>query len=319
MTTCAPLKATPLQQGDSVALVAPGFIATDEQIHFGTERLEAMGLKVVSLLNEHHEQGYFAGSIKECVAAIHTAFSDKSIHAVIALRGGFGSARLLPHLDYELIRQNPKIVLGYSDITALLVGIYHKTGLLTFHGPNAESVWSKYTADCARRLLFDNACCSLENPAGSGDDLVQTQCRTTTICSGVASGRLLGGNLTVLLSLLGTPYFPTNWQDVILLVEDWNEPTYKIDRMLLQLQMAGVLSSIKGFVFGTTQNSQMSSYRSYNLERLIDERIVPLGIPAYRGATLGHQKQMLTFAIGAKVTLDADKKTVQLLEPALTR
>ncbi len=245
MQTLAPLlKPATLREGDTVGLISSGFrILQDSDLQYAIERLTALGLKVKpgqALLKQH---GYFAGTDEERAADINQLFADSSVKGIVQLRGGFGSARLLDLLDYELIAKNPKIFMGMSDTTALLLAIYHKTGLVTFHGPNAGREWPAFTCQYVKAVLFENKAVTFKNPEHKTDDLIITEDRIQVIKPGQAQGRLIGGNLTVLTSLIGSNYLP-DFTNAILFLEEVAEAPYRIDRMLTQLKLAGVLDQI---------------------------------------------------------------------------
>jgi muramoyltetrapeptide carboxypeptidase len=312
------VKPNRLSPGDTVELVAPAnatFNSVDLQI--ARESLEALGFKVkvgAHLLDRH---GYLAGDDKARAEDINKAFADKSVAAVHAIRGGWGSARLLPHLDFDAIRRNPKVLIGYSDITALLVSIYAKTGLVTFHGPIGMGRWDSYSLDYYKRVLFNGEQVQYTNKQGLTDRnaLVQTEFRTQTITPGKARGRLVGGNLSILASIMGSPYVP-DWDDTILFTEDVHEDFYRIDRMLTQLKLAGVLGKIKGFVFGSCSECGPGdgNYGALTLEEIFADHIKPLGVPAWSGAMIGHSQPQWTLPLGVQVEIDAGKGALTLLE-----
>ena len=185
-------------------------------------------------------RGYLAGSDEDRAADVNRQFEDSSVAGIVAVRGGWGCARILPLLDYQLIGRNPKILVGYSDVTALLLGIHSKTGLVTFHGPVGIGPWNSFTVEHFTRILFEGQAVELSNPRFLGDNLTQVQNRIQTIVPGVARGRMLGGNLTVLSAIVGSSYLP-DWNDAILFLEDIQENIYRVDRMLTQLALAGIL------------------------------------------------------------------------------
>jgi len=311
------IKPKRLAPGDTVALVSPAsatFQSVDVQI--ASESLEALGLKV--RLGEHmlERHGYLAGDDKTRAGDINALFADRRVAAIHPIRGGWGSSRLLPYLDFDVIRRNPKVVLGYSDITALLLSIHAKTGLVTFHGPIGMGRWDTFSVDYYRRLLFDGELITYQNKRDLSDrnSLTPIEFRVQTIVPGKARGRLLGGNLTVLTAILGSPYLP-DWDNAILFCEDIHEDLYRIDRMLTQLKLAGVLGRIKGFVFGScAECSPGEGYASLTLEEIFNDHIRPLGIPAWQGAMIGHQQPQWTLPEGVQVEIDADAGTIKLLE-----
>jgi muramoyltetrapeptide carboxypeptidase len=238
---------------------------------------------------------------------------------VLPIRGGWGSSRVLPHLDYELIRRNPKVVVGFSDITALHMAIQAKTGLVTFHGPNGMGRWDEWSLDYFRRVLFGGEAVTFGNPTKLSDRnaLAQTEHRVQTITPGTARGRLLGGNLTVLTAILGSPYVPS-FDGAILFLEDVGEDLYRVDRMFTQLKLAGVLERIRGFVFGTCAECEPGEgFASLTLEEILGDHIKPLGVPAWFGAMIGHQTPQWTVPVGIEAEIDATKGTVRMLAPAV--
>jgi muramoyltetrapeptide carboxypeptidase len=315
------LKPRRLAPGDTVALVSPAsatFQSLDVQI--ARESLEALGLKV--RVGEHmmERHGYLAGDDKARAGDINAFFADRTVAAIHPIRGGWGSSRLLPYLDFDVARRNPKVLLGYSDITALLLAVHAKTGLVTFHGPIGMGRWDTFSVDYYRRVLFNAEQVTYQNKHDLSDrnSLTQTEFRTQTIVPGKARGRLLGGNLTVLTTIIGSPYLP-DWDNAILFCEDVHEDLYRIDRMLTQLKLAGVLGKIKGFVFGScAECSPGEGYASLTLEEIFADHIKPLGIPAWQGAMIGHQQPQWTLPEGAQVEIDADAGTIKMLEAAVS-
>jgi len=314
----ATIKPKRFAAGDTVMLVAPAnatFESVDLQI--ARESLEALGLKTrvgAHLLDRH---GYLAGDDKARADDITAAFADSSIAAVVAIRGGWGSARVLPHLDFDVIRRHPKVILGFSDLTALLLSIYAKTGLITFHGPLGLGQWDAYSLDYYKRVLFNGEQVTYSNKKDLSprNALVQVDYRTQTITPGTARGPLLGGNLTVLTTILGSPYLP-DWDGCVFFCEDTHEDLYRIDRMLTQLKLAGVLSKIKAFIFGGCFqcNPGDNNYGALTLEEIFADHIKPLGIPAWSGAMIGHGQPQWTVPEGAQVEIDATAGTITELE-----
>ncbi|MFM7118841.1 MAG: LD-carboxypeptidase, partial [Gammaproteobacteria bacterium] len=256
--------------------------------------------------------GSLGGRDADRAADINACFADPEVRAIMPVRGGWGSARLLPLLDYDAIRADPKVLLGYSDITALMNGIHATTGLVTFHGPNAGGRWDAYSLDIARRVLFDGEALRLTNPQGTRDTnvLTETEFRRVTISPGRATGRLLGGNLTVLTALLGSPWMP-DFDGAILFLEDVGENWYRIDRMLTALRLAGILDRIAGFVFGSCSECEPGAgFASLTPEEIFADHIAPLGVPAWRGAMIGHDQPQWTLPVGIPVTIDADAGTL---------
>jgi muramoyltetrapeptide carboxypeptidase len=319
----AVIKPKRLKPGDTVMLVAPANATFESvEVQIARESLEALGFKVkvgAHLLDRH---GYLAGDDKARADDLNKAFADTSVAGVHAIRGGWGSARLLPYLDFETIRRNPKVIIGFSDVTALLLSIQAKTGLITFHGPIGLGRWDAYSLDYYKRVVMNGEQVVYTNKQGISPDrnaLIQVDYRTQTITPGKARGRLLGGNLTVLTTIVGSPYLP-DWDGCIFFCEDVHEELYRIDRMLTQLELAGVLSKIKGFVFGGCSQCGPGdgNYGALTLEEIFADHVKPLGVPAWSGAMIGHGQPQWTVPEGAQVEIDATAGTMQLLETPVT-
>ncbi len=314
----APTRPRRLAPGDTVGMVGPASATfLRMELDVARESLEALGLKVIVGEHLRDRHGYLAGDDVARAADINRFFADSSVRAVLPIRGGWGSGRLLPYLDYAAIRRNPKIVLGYSDITALLIAIHARTNLVTFHGPNGLGRWDTWSADLTRRVLFEGEAVTFENPHDKGEFIAQTENRTQTIVPGVARGTLLGGNLSVLTALLGSPYLPA-WDGCILFLEDVGEDIYRVDRMMTSLKLAGVLAKIRGFVFGTCDDcGPGEGYGSLTLEEVLDDHVRPLNVPAWRGAMIGHRTPQFTLPVGTPVEIDAARATIRMLTPAV--
>lgn len=305
----------PLNVGDTVALVSPSK-ATDEplDLQIAQEVMQALGFKVKTGKHLAARRGHLAGTDAERASDINEMFADKEVKAIICLRGGSGAARVLPLLDYDLIRKNPKILLGYSDITALHNAIHAQTGLVTFHGPNGTGSWNSFNADQFRRLFLQRELMQYQNVLDSGDELVPRANRTVTITGGKVQGELIGGNMTVLTALAGSPYLP-DFTGKILFLEDVEEAPYRIDRMFSTLKLMGALDKIAGFIFGgCTDCRPGGGYGWLTMDQIFNDHIKPLNIPAYRGAMIGHIKQQFIVPVGGKIELDADAGTFRLLD-----
>lgn len=307
-----------LKEGDVVGLISPsGATFFPDRAEIARESLAALGLQ--ARFGDHllDRYGYLGGRDKDRAADVNAMFADPEVRGVFSLRGGWGCNRLLPLLDHDLIRKNPKVVMGLSDITGLLLGLHAKTGLVTFHGPTGGSSWNEFNTDQMKRVLFDGEAVIMRNPEGAEDRLVQRENRVLTITSGKTRGRLIGGNLTVLTTLIGTGYLP-DFEGCILFVEDVREEVYRVDRMLTQLKLVGVLDRIAGFVFGRCTDCDPSrSYGSLTLPEVLNDHIAPLGVPAWYGSMIGHITHNFTVPLGIEAEIDADEGTIKLLEPAV--
>ncbi|MBI4911627.1 MAG: LD-carboxypeptidase [Acidobacteria bacterium] len=312
------LKPRRLAPGATVGLVSPASATfVTEELEIVKETVQALGLKPKLGAHVLDRYGYLAGRDEDRAADINAMFRDPSVDAVLCVRGGWGCNRILPLLDYAAIAAHPKILLGYSDITSLLNGIHAKTGLVTFHGPVGASTWNAFSLDSLRRILFKGEALTLENPKVLGDNLAFTKDRVRTITPGRASGRLLGGNLTVLAAMLGSEYLP-EWSGAILFLEDTNENVYRIDRMLTQLKIAGVLGRLSGFVFGRCTNcTPGDGHGSLTLEEVLNDHVRPLKVPAWYGSMIGHIENKFTVPVGIRAQIDAERGSIAMLEPAV--
>ncbi|MGJ3252249.1 MAG: S66 peptidase family protein [Elainellaceae cyanobacterium] len=314
------IKPDRLQSGDRIGIVSPAsatFLREDFDIV--ADAVRGLGLVPHAAPHIFARRGYLGGTDDMRASDINQMFADPNIAAILPVRGGWGCSRILPYLDYDSIQQNPKILVGFSDLTALILGIYAKTGLVTFHGPNGLTGWRTYQTEWFRRILFEGESPTFVNvrDAADGDRLMQVNYRIQTITPGNVQGRLVGGNLSVLSALVGSPYLP-DFQGSILFLEDIGETIYRIDRMMTQLKLAGILDQIAGFVFGQCRNCRPDeSYGSLTLEDVIWDHIQPLGIPAWYGAMIGHIEPIATLPIGLPVEIDATAGTIAMLESAV--
>ena len=308
-----------LKAGDTVGLVIPSSAQWDPgAVDILLDSLKALGLN--GKLGKHvfDRRGYFAGRDEDRAADLNAMFADPDVDAIHCIRGGWGAARLLPLLDWVTIAKHPKILVGYSDITALLLSLHAKTGLVTFHGPNGASAWNTFNLDWMRRVLWNGEAAIFANLKETDDTLVPVKNRTRTITSGKARGRLLGGNLTVFTTIIGSGYLP-DFKDCILFVEDVEEAPYSLDRMFTQLKLAGILSGVKGVVWGTCDKcSPGEGFGSLTIPDILDDHLKPLGVPVYSGAMIGHVDRQFTLPLGVQVEMDADAGTITMLESAVT-
>jgi muramoyltetrapeptide carboxypeptidase len=297
--------------GDTVGLVNPASFLDPEDVDIAKKELAQLGLNVKLAAHVRDRYGYLGGRDADRAADINSMFADSSVRALIAMRGGWGSSRILQRLDYDLIRRQPKIIMGYSDITALVLAIYARSGVVTFHGPVGTSDWNRFTLEWVRRILFSGEAVTLRNP------WYDLNYRVETLTAGRARGRLVGGNLSVLAAMVGSPYLP-EWQGTILFVEEIGEEVYRVDRMLTQLKLAGILDRISGFIFGQCRDCDPEEPdKSLSFRQMLSDHIKPLGIPAWYGSMIGHMKDKFTVPVGVPVEIDALRGTVKLLEPAV--
>ena len=314
----SPLKPPRLKPGDTVGIINPaGATFHKDDVNIAKETLAALGLKMKAGAHLLDRYGYLAGTDEARSADVNSMFADPGIQAILALRGGWGCNRILDRIDYKTVAAHPKIIMGYSDITSLLIALTARTGLVTFHGPVGISTWNEYSTDYVRRMLFNAESIRMQNPSEIGDNLTQSRDRVLRIHPGKAVGMLWGGNLSVLSAMLGSDYLPKT-KGSILFLEEVGEDIYRVDRMLTQLKLAGVLQELNGFVFGKCSNCDPGEgYGSLTLEEVLDDHIKPLGIPAWQGAMIGHIENKFTLPLGIQAEINADEGSISLLEAAV--
>jgi muramoyltetrapeptide carboxypeptidase len=314
-----PIRPPRLREGDLIGLINPSGAIYErgpfEQTH---ERLRALGFRVKEGANLRARYGHMAGRPQQRADDIHAHFADPEVAGILAVTGGSGANRVLPLLDYELIRRHPKFLGGFSDLTALITAVQVKTGLVTFHSPLGRSEWNAFSVDNFKPVVMDAQAHTMRNTLVPGDDLVPSEGRITTLRGGTAQGPLVGGNLAVLTSLAGTPYWPS-FDGAILFLEDVTEYVYRVDRMLSTLLLSGALSRVAGVVLGGFTDCPPSegSFGSLTLDEVFDDYFGPLGVPVYRGAQFGHIKRKFTLPLGVRAEIDADAGTLRLLEAAV--
>ncbi|MBD2231431.1 S66 peptidase family protein [Phormidium tenue] len=310
-----------LRAGDTVGIISPaGATFERDRLDLVIDAVKALGFVPRVAPHALARYGYLAGTDAERAADVNAMFADPAVKALLPIRGDWGSARILPYLNYDLIRANPKVVIGFSDISALLLGLYAQTGLVTFHGPHGLTAWRDDQVEPLRRILINGEMLTYTNPllGGDQDRLMRDQGRIQTMTPGRATGPLLGGNLSVISGIVGSPYMPDT-TGAILFLEDVGEAPYSIDRMLTQLKLAGVLDGLAGFVFGQcTGCGPGEGYGSLTLSDILQDHIKPLGIPAYAGAWIGHIEPLWTLPIGGSVTMDATVGSLQMQAPAVS-
>jgi muramoyltetrapeptide carboxypeptidase len=309
-----------LRPGMTVGLVTPASnVPEDQDLHTAMDLVRSLGFNAKPSPNLFSRTQYLAGTDKERADDLNAMFADTDVDAIFCVRGGYGSGRLLRYLDYDTIAANPKVIMGYSDITAILNAIYVRTGLVTFHGPIAGGNFSDYTYDQYRRVLIEptsNTRIGEPPEFEKSPGVVDWENRLTSIVSGTAEGHLIGGNLSLMVTLLGTPYEP-NFEGAILFLEDVSEPPYSVDRMLTHLWMAGKLEQVAGIVLGKFSDDGYDS-NTFSMEEVLRDRFEPLGIPALRGAMIGHIEDKTVVPLGIRARLDADAGSLTLLEVAVS-
>ena len=314
------IKPPALRDGDTVGLITPAtFVSDPDRLALAERTLRYFGLKPAFGRNVRKRSGYLGGTIEERLSDLHDMFRDPGIKAVFCIRGGYGSGQLLDRIDYDLLRRNPKIFLGYSDITALHLAIHKRTGLTTFHGPVALSRYTEYTQDAFRRALFDTRPIgSLTNPKETNE--LRPSHSLRAIRGGQARGPLIGGNLSLIAETMGTP-FEMDTRGKILFIEDVGEEPYSIDRMLTNLRLAGKLDAAAGIVFGECSECVPREYKqsfdsTFSLGEVLDNVLGGLKVPVLSGLTIGHTNDQLTLPLGIRASLDADRGELIIEESA---
>ncbi len=280
----------------------------------GVEFLCARGHPVVLGSGVAGGRGYLAGTDEERAADLHSMFADDSVRAIFCLRGGYGCPRLLPLLDYGLVARHPKIVVGYSDVTALLLALHARCGLTTFHGPMVAVEMAAGIDPFAAGRLFE----LLEGRFPSGPLPLPPGAAPRARRGGRAEGPLLGGNLTLLASLLGTPYAP-DFAGAVLCVEDVGEEPYRVDRLLAHLRNAGVLGGAAAVLAGAFADCVPAdpTRPSLSLDEVLDDAAGWSGRPFLSGLPFGHTNPAWTLPIGIRAAVDADAGTLEFLEAAV--
>lgn len=299
------LKPAPLKKGDTLGLIAPGspvYASSDFDKMLGD--LKSMGFKLKLGKHVRNRMGYLAGNDEDRAGDLMEMFEDPEVDGIICVRGGYGCTRILPLLDFGRIKANYKVFMGFSDITALHLAFHKYCGFVTFHGPVGKAEWTHFTRSSFQNVVFDGKEEIYSMPLGSSD--------AYTIHPGSAEGILLGGNLTVLTSMLGSNFLPS-FKGAILFLEDVGENVYKVDRMLMQLKLAGILDQINGFIFGKCTDC-MAGANSLSLNQVLEHYIKPLGIPAYYGAMISHEDDNITIPVGVRAAINATDKSFMLLE-----
>ncbi|QDU72350.1 S66 peptidase family protein [Mucisphaera calidilacus] len=313
------VKPMALRPGDTIAFVAPAGELDKVRIERATGRLEAMGFNVVIPANLYRQTGYLAGTDQERADELMRAFLDPEVNAIFPGTGGYGTTRMLDLLDYDLIRKNPKVFIGFSDITGLHIALHEKSGLVTFHSPNpmwglgSEGEWNPFARDYFWRALLADAYTTNEPYVIDADERVEYP--ITTVRGGKARGVIVGGNLSLVQAVTGTDY-QLDTRGKILYLEDIGEAPYRVDRMLRQLKASGQLDEIAGAILGrfTRRRSEDTSDETTTMEEVLDEYFAPLGVPVIRDFPAGHVSDNATLPMGVVVELDADAQTVTVLE-----
>ena len=315
-----------LKHGDLVGLIAPGGVLDETIIQKCVNNLESLGFKVKLSPNIRAARGGYAGSVQQRLDDLHGMFVDNEVKAIWTARGGSGCTALLPGIQYDLVRIHAKILIGYSDITALHLALYRRAGLITFHGPVAWSTPNDYAVSQMQAVLMNPRPQTEINMSVENERKVSTQAEFAlrTFRHGVAEGRLIGGNLSVLSALIGTPY-AAEIENHLVFLEDVREPPHRIDRMLTQLQQSvgnrGERNGMKraaGVMLGVFSRSRVTDGdASLTVDEVLADHLGTMTIPAVAGYSFGHIAHQFTIPVGVRARLDTASQTLTLLEAAV--
>ncbi len=317
------VKPRALSPGDTICFVAPAGPLDEKRMDLARKRLEERGFKVTQADDLYRARDYLAGSDARRAEELMAAFRDDDVDAIFPGTGGYGVMRMLGGLDFAAIRQHPKVLIGFSDITALHVALNTRAGLVTFHSPNP--MWGlgseDYLTPLADQWFWRALLAKKYADANPLADYVISPTGAPpypaahVIHGGVAHGAIIGGNLSLVSALVGTPYEPVT-AGKILLLEDVGEAPYRVDRMLCTLKLAGLLDNLSGAVLGqfTRRENEDTEGEEITINEVLDEYFTPLGIPVVRGFPLGHVRDNVTLPLGVECELNTERGEVQVLE-----
>lgn len=313
------IKPKRLKKGDRIALVTPGSYISEKELQDSIKNLDELGFEVTFSKRLMLQNGYFSGTDEERAEDLMEMFERNDVDGIMCARGGYGCARILPLLDYDIIRSNPKVLIGYSDVTALLYGIFQKVGLVSFHGPVSISTFNDFSVNNFNRVLTNPEPNAKFLNADSTED--ENIYGVTSIVSGKKKGRLVGGNLSIMVSLIGTE-FDVDYSNKIVFIEEVGEEPYRIDRMITQLIQAGKFENAAGVMMGIFDNCEPKEKnpaysKSFILMEVLKDRFGKMKFPVVYGMSFGHIKNKFTIPFGILAELDADKQTFTLLEKAV--
>ena len=305
-----------LMKNDVVGLVTPSSPIKPDQLKDTVKKLEGLGYRVYYKKSVLDEYGYFAGRDIDRAAEIMHMFSNKEVDAIFCVRGGYGAIRLLDLLDYNVISQNPKLLMGYSDITALHAAIYKKTGLVSFHSPMGVSDFNSFAMTSFNNVIVepkDNYKYQYKREEKTGDN---PEFDIYTINTGIAEGELAGGNISVLDSMIGTDFEP-DFKGKIVYLEEIEEKTYKVDKMLFHLLSSTNLKQAAGIVMGAFKDCNINEEPRISLKQALEDLLAPLGIPVSYGLSFGHIDYKITIPFGIRCRMNANNNSLELLEKAV--
>lgn len=313
------VKPKALKKGDTIGLITPGSFIDDEGLEKAIENVKSLGFKVKLSKNIRKQRGYTAGTKEERVSDIHDMFSDSEVDGVWAARGGYGCTGLLPLIDFDLIKDNPKVFIGYSDITVLHLAFYKKTGLVSFHGPVASSTLSEYALKYLEGMITIPEKPQKVYPCKVNDEKAKENVlfQPEVFNEGEAKGLLIGGNLSLIAAMVGTEW-EMDLDDKLLFIEDIGEDPYRIDKMLIQLDQNKDINKAKGVLFGVFDDCGIPDDEpSLTFSEMLKDNVKDLKIPCSYGFSFGHIRNQFTLPIGIKAKMNAKERTLEFLEAAV--
>lgn len=313
------IKPKRLRAGDTVAIVAPSSGVSQETFDRAVQKMQSLGFKTKEGANARKINGFLAGTDAERLQDLHAAFADKTVDAIFCVRGGYGASRLLAKIDYNLIRRNPKIFVGFSDITALHLAIAQRTGLVTFHGAGAASINSDYTQKHLLDVLMNPAPRYKIESSAFNQTKEENTYKIRLIRAGKTSGRLIGGNLSLLAALSGTNYGLKSLRGKLLFIEDVNERPYRLDRMLTQLRQSADFRGVSGIAVGICDGCDVprDDIDTQTAADVFKERLGDLGVPVIYGLSFGHIREQFTLPVGIRAEMNTADASITLLETAV--
>lgn len=320
-TEVSKIRPKALQKGDTVGLISPGFSVEEASVEYAVNHFTNWGFIPKLGNNVGKTYGYLAGTDEERASDLMAMFLDPEVKAIWCLRGGYGCTRILPLLDFDKIRANPKLIIGYSDITALHLAIHERAKLVTFHGPIAASVPSEYTRLNVESLIYPG----IFPKTIYSSEVNEKQGATSNIFKyypireGKATGELVGGNLSLIAALTGTGFLPS-FKGKLVFLEDVGEKPYEIDRMLVQLFQGTDLAEAAGIILGVFEDCERETGddKGFTIHDLFKTFFEPLKIPVAYGFSFGHIKDQCTLPVGVLAEMDTRQKTIRIMESPIS-
>lgn len=311
------IKPKRLNKGDTIGIIAPSSGVSESEFEKALKNMTDLGFKTKVGKYTKAVNGFLAGTDKERLEDLHWAFADQEVKGIWCIRGGYGASRYLPQIDFKLIKKNPKVLVGYSDITALHLAIYQNTGLVTFHGPVAASTYSDYTKNHVVNLLMNPSVPYKVELSSANIAKEAPEFKTQVITKGKAKGKLTGGNLSLLTALAGTPFALKDTKGKILFIEDVGERPYRLDRMFVQLKQSVNLRELAGIALGIFEDCDAPDDKSQTVLDVVRDNLGNLGIPVIYGLSFGHIRDQFTLPMGIEAEFDTENTTMTFLETSV--